>query len=469
MINFEHPKYKLNIPKWQLVDDICEAKNLSKYLVKINPHDASMSAVQRRKQFFHRSVFYAIAGYTAQGFLGKAFSEPAKCDVPDDLDYIRYDIDGAGISIYQQAQEVFKDVVRVGRAGLLIDFPSVDGDVSRQEMVNNETAATVTRFTAEQIVNWQVRKIGSKIKPVLIVLSSVEQELHDDGFGFDEIPIFIELRLENGGYFQREWRLNKDTDKYYIYNEAIPLDSKGQRLTSIPFVFVGSEANTARVDFAPMYDLAKINAGHYNNSAIYEDSVFVVGQVQPWMSGISGETLDDLRNNGQFIGSGTLMGVPSGEKFDFAQAKPNSLAREAMMDKVHMMIGLGAMFLSPAGAGQAKTATQVDGELMAQHSVLSLISSNVSDAYNQALGYVQLFMGGDEEATLLINKEFVRPNATSQDITAMVASFLQGALPLSDLLNWQQRHGLVDRDKTLEEYSEEIGVQDAMVDLDEEI
>jgi hypothetical protein len=78
-------------------------------------------------------------------------------------------------------------------------------------------------------------------------------------------------------------------------------------------------------------------------------------------------------------------------------------------------------------------------------------------------------MGGDEEATLLINREFVRPNATSQDITAMVASFLQGALPLSDLLNWQQRHGLVDRDKTLEEYSEEIGVQDAMVDLDEEI
>jgi hypothetical protein len=316
-------------------------------------------------------------------------------------------------------------------------------------------------------VNWQVRKIGSKIKPVLIVLSSVEQELHDDGFGFDEIPIFIELRLENDGYFQREWRLNKETDKYYIYSETVPVDSKGQVLTSIPFVFVGSEANTARVDFAPMYDLAKINVGHYNNSAIYEDSVFVIGQVQPWMSGLSGDTLEQLRTNGQFIGSGTLMGVPSGEKFDFAQAQPNSLAREAMMDKVHMMIGLGAMFLSPAG--QAKTATQVDGELMAQHSVLSLISSNVSEAYNQALGYVQLFMGGDDEATLLINREFVRPNATSQDITAMVASFLQGALPLSDLLNWQQRHGLVDRDKTLEEYSDEIGVQDAMVDLDEEI
>jgi hypothetical protein len=173
-----------------------------------------------------------------------------------------------------------------------------------------------------------------------------------------------------------------------------------------------------------------------------------------------------LRKNGQFIGSGTLMGVPSGETFDFAQAKPNSLAREAMQDKVQMMIGLGAMFLT--GSGQAKTATQVDGELMAQHSVLSLISSNVSEAYNQALGYVKLFMGSDDDAELLINREFVRPNASAQEITAVVASFMQGALPISDLLSWQQRHGLVDRDKTLEEYSEEIGVQDDMPDLEED-
>ena len=467
MINFQHPKYKEHSYNWKLVDDICEAKNLKEYIVKINAHDGSASAVQRRAQFFKRSVFYAIAGYTSQGFLGKAFAEPAKCTVPDVLDYVRYNIDGAGVSIYQQAQEVFKDVVRVGRAGLLIDFPRVDGDVSRQEIIDNQTSATVTRFSAEQIVNWQVKKIGSKVKPVLIVLKSTDQELHDDGFGFDDIDIFIELRLQEDGYYQREWRLNKLTDSYYIYSEVTPVDSKGQRLTDIPFVFVGSEANTARIDFAPMYDLAKINVGHYNNSAIYEDSVFVIGQVQPWMSGLSGDTLDQIRKSGQFIGSGTLLGVPSGEKFDFAQAKPNSLAREAMQDKVHMMIGLGAMFLSPAG--QAKTATQVDGELMAQHSVLSLISSNVSEAYNQALGYVKLFMGSDDEAYLEINKEFVRPNATSQDITAMVASFLQGALPLSDLLSWQQRHGLVDKDKTLEDYSEEIGVQDSMADLEEDL
>jgi len=86
MIDFQHPNYVNSIQQWQLIDDICEAKNLKQYIVKINSHDGSQSAQQRRDQFFKRSVFYAIAGYTAQGFLGKAFSEPPKCTVPDSLD-----------------------------------------------------------------------------------------------------------------------------------------------------------------------------------------------------------------------------------------------------------------------------------------------------------------------------------------------------------------------------------------------
>ena len=88
MIDFQHPQYKQNSANWTLIDNICESKNLKEYLVKINEHDTSESATQRRNQFFKRSVFYAIAGYTTQGFLGKAFSEPPKCTVPESLDYI---------------------------------------------------------------------------------------------------------------------------------------------------------------------------------------------------------------------------------------------------------------------------------------------------------------------------------------------------------------------------------------------
>jgi len=57
-----------------------------------------------------------------------------------------------------------------------------------------------------------------------------------------------------------------------------------------------------------------------------------------------------------------------------------------MNDKVDLIIGLGGMFIVPGSA--VKTATQSAGEQKVQHSVLSLISSNVSEAYTQALKYV---------------------------------------------------------------------------------
>jgi len=165
-----------------------------------------------------------------------------------------------------------------------------------------------------------------------------------------------------------------------------------------------------------------------------------------------------------YVGSNWMMAVPSGEQFGFAQAEPNSLAREAMNDKVTMMVGLGAMFITPGTAN--KTATQSAGELLAQHSVLSLIASNVSDGYKKALGFVAEFMGSEAaEVGYEINQDFVSPQADANMLREVSASFLSGLLPVADLLAWQQKHGLVDPDKTLEEFQEEIEVAEP-VDLD---
>ena len=464
-IDSKNPQYTKNIKNWTLVNDVCDATNLKDHIVKLSPEDTSDENKTRNSQFLARAVFSAVAGYTAKGFLGKAFSKPPELNIPDDLFYVAKNIDGIGTSIYQQSQEVMRDVIRIGRAGLLVDFPPAEGDTSRAEM--REVFSTITRYNASQIINWRTEKIGAALKPTLIVLTSTYAEKGADEFESVIGDICIELKLEGGIYTQKEWRKTADTSQWYVWSEVTPRNSRGETLDYIPFVFVGSEANTYQVDFLPMYNLAKLNVGHFNNSAIYEDSVFTVGQVQPWMSGLSQETIDLMKSNNMQVGSGRLLGVPSGEKFDFAQAGPNMLAREAMRDKVEMMIGLGAMFMSQNN--QAKTATQVDGELMAQHSILSIIAHNVSEAYNDALAIVAEFMGSDTgDIFYQINQDFIDPKADANMLNAVVASFLQGVLPLSDLYSWQKRHGLIDTEKTLEEYQDEIGEQPDMVDIEEE-
>ena len=52
------------------------------------------------------------------------------------------------------------------------------------------------------------------------------------------VDIYIELRLEEDGYVQREWRKHNLTNEFYIHSESFPVDSKGQRLSMIPFVFI---------------------------------------------------------------------------------------------------------------------------------------------------------------------------------------------------------------------------------------
>lgn len=473
-VDFKSHEYNANVNTWAFVNDICDSKNLGKYLVKLNPDDKSKENATRNDQFRRRAIFYAVAGYTSRGLVGKAFSKPPVTDVPPNMEYVKNDIDGMGTTIDQQAQDVTRDVLRIGRSGLMADFPESDGELSVAQLASGGIFATVTKFDAHQIINVQTKKIGARTLTSKIVLALKAKMEGPDGFSFDEVDVRLELRLDSLGelgevYSMVEWRKNpaptNDDNEWLVVGTTVPKDAQGAFLEEIPFVFVGSESNTHKIDPAPMKDIAEINKGHFNNSAIYEDSVFTVGQAQPWMSGITQSHIDLMKKNNMYVGSSWLMGVPSGEKMGFAQVEPNTLAREAMNDKVQMMIGLGAMFITPGSAN--KTATQSEGELLAQHSVLSLGTSNVSDAYTKALGFVALFMGSDPAAASYeITKDFVSPTADANMLREIAASFLQGLLPVSDLLAWQQKHGLVDSEKTLEEYQEEIGGNDTGLDLD---
>jgi hypothetical protein len=106
---------------------------------------------------------------------------------------------------------------------------------------------------------------------------------------------------------------------------------------------------------------------------------------------------------------------------------------------------------------------------MAQHSILSIIAHNVSEAYNAALAILAEFMGSDTgDIFYQINQDFINPKADANMLNAVVASFLQGVLPISDLYSWQKRHGLIDTEKTLEEYQDEIGEQSGMIDIEED-
>lgn len=461
-IDWTNQEYDRAIQNYKLIDDLCDSQNLQDYIVKLNPSDTSAEMELRREQYFETAVYYPIAGYTARGLVGVAFTKQPAIKIPAGLEYVEDNVDGSGESIYQQSQAVVRSLVRKGRAGLLVDFPATDGSqASKLDIQNGSRFASIQRFEPAQILPVEMVAIGSKVKISRVRLKDTVEE---NGESED---IIRELYLDESGiYTSQEWR--KDPQgQWYRYKEAsVPLDGEGKPWDEIPFIICGSETNTRSYDKEPMYDLCQINKGHFNNSAAYEDMLHFAGQAQPWSTGMTQGDLDILKSEKIQIGSGQLINIadPSG-KFGYAQVQTNAIAKEGMDFKLKLMIGQGAFFIEPGSA--PKTATESRNDQKVQHSILSLITSNVSEAYTKCLYWMAKFMRINETAEMeySISQDFTTYQADAQMILAMMQAAAQGKLRTRAFVAWQQKNGLEDPEKDIDEILEELEAENPAVSM----
>lgn len=472
-VDFKDKTYIKYIEKWKFIDDICESENLQKYLRYLNEQDKSQENISRNKSYQETAVFYAVAGFTLQGLVGTAFRKVPVFEIPSQLDYLKDNCDGNGISIFQQSQTCLREILKKDRCALHVTYPDtengeVQNDVTRADIEAQKYFATINRIDAEQVINVQLVSDGANVKLGLVVYEEwVSKQGADD---FEQVYVYQlrELRLikTEGSfvYVERKWQRDA-VKKWAVVAEHFPKDSQGNTWDYIPFNFIGAVDNSHRVNTPPMQSICLVNKGHFQNSADFEDSVWYAGQNQPWMSGVTKSHIALMQENKMYAGSRNILGVPSGEKFGFAKPAENPIVRQAMLDKIDLMIGLGARFMSPGGA--VKTATQAEGEKEVSHSVLSLSASNISEAYTEACKHVARFNGVNETEILYqLTQDFVSPTATAQDIKEMVNSWMMGAIPHGELLDWFKAVGRLDGEKTNEDIIAQIEASPEMPDLD---
>jgi len=461
MIDFKHPEYKANIERWKLADNICSSRNVEQYLIELNSSDKSPENVARNKAYKERAVFYAIAGNTLQGLIGLLFSKPPIIDLPSQLEYMKTNVDGSGVSIIQQAQDSSANVIKKGRSGLFTSYPKTEGAVSRAEMDSGSLVATINKIEAEQITFWDEETKGSRTFLSLLTIQEVVKKVED--YELIETDQIRELSLDDGVFTVRLWQ--KPKDAWIVIDESVPTDSNGSVWDTIPFTFIGSQSNTSTINDAPLYPVVYINRAHYRDSADWQNTIHWSGRSQPWMSGMNQTHVDMMKENKMYIGGEHLIGVPSGETFAFATADPNPQSRQGMIDKFELMVALGARVIQEGGT--TKTKGEDDNDEKAQNSPLLLVSENISEAYTQAIRWAARYMG-TADGSFSTTTDFINPTATAQDIQAMAMSFLQGAMPISDYHNWLKSVGLSDPEKTVEEFTEEVGNAN-MPDLDTEV
>jgi hypothetical protein len=474
----QNPKYLLYYRTWQQTRDaVCGSvaiKNkgarylpvpdgetgvegaLNRSNTRFASEDNRGTATLRYRNYIKRAVYTNFTGRTKNALIGAVFRKGPTIVLPEAINYLISDATGDGLSLTQLAKDELSNILEVGRAGFLVDYPQAGSGLTEEEVAMLDLRASIVPYTAEQIINWKADIINGRKLLNLVVLE--EDYPHDDDeFGHETKKQQRVLRLTPEGYSQQLYREEEPfTEEFY------PAKADGTRWMEIPFIFCGSKNNDASIDDAPMADIAEVNLAHYRNSADYEESCFLTGQPTLFIThSLSDEEWQRFNPTGIKLGSraGHVLGATGNATL--VQAQANTIVREAMNSKVQEMISIGARIVTDRG--QNETAEGARIRFASENSVLGDLVHNLSEALYKSIEWVAEFMGVTGEIEFYLNDEFYDKSVDPQLIMSMVTLLDREIIGEEDIFERLKSAGLVEPERTLEMVRSERGLNNPLI------
>lgn len=446
-VEFVRPELVAKFPHYTKVADACagsEAVKARKEVYLPHPDPNDIYAKDRYNKYILRAIFYAVTRRTLNGLIGQVFLRDPLVKLPPSIAPMEKDADGSGLSLVQVAKKAEEYALSFGRVGLLADFPSMDRSISRAEILNGTIRPTLVIYDPRDVRNWRTVSFNGRQLLSLVVIAE-QYVKEDDGFKakygiqFRVLKLTPVLLNRNGTTLKHQysieiWRKESDEGKYALFSTSYPRDNKGLNLEEIPFTFIGSEDNSPSVDYPPLYDLADINLSHYRNSADYEESLFMVGQPTPWVSGITESWAKDVLKGEIQIGSRAVIMLPENGACGLLQAEANGLAKEGMDGKERQMVALGAKLVENKEV--QRTATEANQEEAAETSVLAAVTVNVANGIKWCLEWCAIFAGdvtANRDATssaveFKLNTEYDLSKLSPEDLKGVISAWQSGVL-----------------------------------------
>ncbi len=476
-VKTQHPEYNVNVDKWEQIDDVisgsqavkakkecylpkpgaaidkcCPSEavytNAALYQAAYAKWDSDKKANDvRYEQYITRALFYNMTKRTLDNYVGQVFRKDPECYIPDQLEYVYYDVDGSGNSVNQLAKEQVGQATRKGRAGLFVDIPDDLG--SKAEQLSGKKAPRITAYKAENIINWKYKLIGSSRVLTMVVLRELyESEINE--FYSQFFYQYRVLRLDENGYYVQDLYKFADGDAAEKTTEEVRVN--GQRIDYLPFYFIGSENNDFDCDESPLYDLSEVNIKHYQCSADNFESSHIVGQPTLHIDMGDKQDLDGFQRanpTGVSVGARSGLITQGGGTAQYLQAAPNQLPKQDMKDLEIMAVQIGASLIQKSSQETAEAARIKHA---ADTSVISTIAKNVSEAITDALIMCARFLNiSEDDIEYRLNDEFETDKMDAQMLNAWMTAKLQGVIPSVYFNDKMRRVGFFPADSTDED------------------
>ncbi len=421
-----HQDYTANREKWKRVRDVLAGNDAVKiagqaYLPKPGGHSDTDYL-----DYIMRAEFYPASQRTVDGLVGAVFRKNPMIDIPTGVENIVDQATLKGTDYVTFSQKVVREVVEIGRYGVLVDV--MDGD----------QRPFVAGYTAENIINWRFVFINRKPVLTLVVLREWQNRASaENAFDTERVERYRVLQLgmidgETEGppvYAQSVFERMKDKggkEQFSLISTTVPL-RRGERLTEIPFHFFGPMDHSPDIAKSPILDLVDTNLSHYRTSAELEEGAYLTGLPMYVVVGrmTGGDEAAEFT-----VGSRNALRLDEGGSASVLTVSGDGmgLLKGLMESKEKRMAVLGARILEDQKSG-VEAAASIEMRHRGESSVLASISGTVSRGLTTILNQMLWWNGMDNPgASITLNTDFVSAPMTPSEMVQLTSALMQGGI-----------------------------------------
>lgn len=480
-VNSPHPDYVSSLSSWQLLRDCIKGDRAIKAGRERYVPRFDNESDERYLARLNRATWFGATSRTADGMHGFMFLRDPVIELPKDIEKINDNADASGTPLYEFIKGVSRQLIGVGRAGILVDLPLTE---------STETLPYLAVYKAEDIIGWKISLVNGMPKVTMVRLKEVRTQPSEDDPYVDVAQHIVRvLKIENGVYIQEVHVRDSEStgapdhvsdfvngtntinnplmlnsagsapaaapgtsssnkEVFKIESSVIP-KIKGRAMDFIPFVFVNPTNCSPTPEKPPLEDVAVINLSLFNTMVDLEHGAHMTALPTPVFTGFSP---DEKINLGSSEGICSSLSTAKAEFLEFSGVGLAALEARVADKKSEMAI-LGARLLEGQKAA-AEAAETVRMRQSGDVSVMTQLSISVGLAIETALKTAALMAGSNpDEVKVDMNTEFID---TDVDINGLVSAWQKGAISQTTLLENLKKAEIISPNRSVEDEAIEI-------------
>lgn len=431
-VNTPSSEYETAKRKWERCRDAYDGGDAIKkkgelYLPPLGSHAPNgtftTEGQYRYLAYKDRALWYNATGRTVDGLAGGIFQKSPKIVAPNVVTKALADVTLTNQPVELFALQQAKEVLTVGRAGILVDMSDRPG------MARPYWAA----YRAEDIISYRAISIdGDEVLTRVVLCETVSVDDPKDPFVQKESQQYRVLELSEAGvYSQTEWTAKAPGSNEWVASAPKIAERRGSPLNFIPFVFLGPTSISPAIPKPPLDDLVLVNISHYRNMADLEHGRHFVALPTPWISGASKPEgpVTIGSESAWFLGADGSAGM-----LEFTGQGLGAL-ENADQQKRHMMAVLGARLLEEQGtkSNVNETAAAVGMRHAGEQATLKTLAQSLETGFTLALQWHSWWVGtedapADTGAVFELNKEFSTLRMAPEQLRALVEALQANAI-----------------------------------------